>query len=48
MPKELVKPVMKNLLEALNFLHTEANVTHCGMDPAVMCEANTLTPVAQT
>jgi serine/threonine protein kinase len=22
---------MKNLLEALDFLHTEANVTHCGM-----------------
>jgi hypothetical protein len=33
-PEELVKPVTKNLLEALDFLHTEANVTHCDMDRA--------------
>jgi serine/threonine protein kinase len=31
LPEELVKSIMKYLLEALDFLHTEANVTHCGM-----------------
>jgi hypothetical protein len=47
LPEELVKPVMRNLLEALDFLHTEANVTHCGMDLTLMCETNKLTYVAQ-
>lgn len=31
LPEYLVKYVMKVLLEALDFLHTEANFTHCGM-----------------
>jgi len=43
LPEELVKPVMKYLLEALDFLHTDANVTHCGMEPARMCEMSPLT-----
>jgi serine/threonine-protein kinase SRPK3 len=30
LPEELAKSVMKSLLLALDFLHTEANVTHCG------------------
>ncbi|KAM0701787.1 hypothetical protein Q7P35_010696 [Cladosporium inversicolor] len=30
-PEGLVKMIMKNLLEALDFLHTEANVTHCDL-----------------
>jgi hypothetical protein len=47
LPEELVKPVMRNLLEALDFLHTKANVTHCGMDLTLMCETNKLTYVAQ-
>lgn len=46
-PEELAKPLMKNLLEALDFLHTEADVTHCGIDPAIVCETNTLTCIAQ-
>ena len=47
-PEELVKHVMKTLLEALDFLHTEANVTHCGMDRAMMREKNPLTCIAKT
>jgi len=39
---------MKYLLEALDFLHTEANVTHCGTDPDTMREMNTLTCIAKT
>lgn len=30
LPESLVKAVMRVLLETLDFLHTEANVTHCG------------------
>jgi serine/threonine-protein kinase SRPK3 len=37
LPEELVKMVMINLLEALDFLHTEANVTHCGMAITIHC-----------
>lgn len=46
-PENIVKPVMKNLLEALDFLHTEANVTHCGMGPGRLCEKSPLTCIAQ-
>lgn len=42
-PEELAKPFMKNLLEAFDFLHTDANVTHCGMDPTMTYERDTLT-----
>jgi hypothetical protein len=37
LPEELAKMVMRNLLEALDFLHTEANVTHCGMAVTIHC-----------
>ena len=37
LPEELAKMVTKNLLEALDFLHTEASVTHCGMAVAICC-----------
>lgn len=37
LPEELVKMVMINLLETLDFLHTEANVTHCGMAITIHC-----------
>lgn len=30
LPEELAKMVMRSLLQALDFLHTEANLTHCG------------------
>jgi serine/threonine-protein kinase SRPK3 len=29
-PEQIAKPVMEMLLNALDFLHTEANITHCG------------------
>lgn len=37
LPEELAKVVMINILEALDFLHTEANITHCGMAVIVDC-----------
>lgn len=37
LPEELAKMIMKNLLEALDFLHTEASVTHCGKAVAIYC-----------
>jgi len=40
LPEELVKMVMINLLEALDFLHTEANVTHCGMAVTINCSVH--------
>lgn len=32
LPEGLVKLVMRSLLEALDSLHTEADMTHCGMN----------------
>lgn len=46
-PEGLVKLIMRALLEALDFLHTEADVTHCGMVTAITCEMSTLTYVTQ-
>lgn len=37
LPEGLAKMVMRNLLEALDFLHTEANVIHCGMPGTISC-----------
>ncbi len=30
-PEHLVKDSLRSLLEALDFLHAEASITHCGM-----------------
>lgn len=37
LPEELAKMVMKTLLEALDFLHTKANVMHCGTEIHIPC-----------
>ncbi len=37
LPEELAKIAMKGLLEALDFLHTEAHVTHCGTENRIDC-----------
>ena len=37
LPEELAKMVMINVLEALDFLHTDANITHCGMAVTIHC-----------
>ena len=46
-PEELVKIVMKSLLESLDFLHTEANVTHCGKDFTTKCGTSQLMCISQ-
>ena len=40
-PEELAKPFMKAMLEALDFLHTEANVTHCGAGHTEQAQSST-------
>lgn len=30
LPEQLVKGALRHLLQALDFLHTEANIAHCG------------------
>lgn len=44
LPEDLAKMVMRNLLEALDFLHTEANVTHCGMPVTIHCSVQVTKP----
>jgi len=44
-PEDLVKSIMKNLLEALDFVHTEASVTHCGMGSAIIYGTSSLTTI---
>jgi serine/threonine-protein kinase SRPK3 len=47
LPEELVKSIMKTLPGVLDFLHTEANVTHCGTSPAATHDTSALTCVTQ-
>jgi serine/threonine-protein kinase SRPK3 len=37
LPEELAKIVMRSLLKALDFLHTEVDVTHCGTVDVASC-----------
>jgi serine/threonine-protein kinase SRPK3 len=37
LPEELAKIVVRSLLQALDFLHTEVDVTHCGTVYAAFC-----------
>jgi serine/threonine-protein kinase SRPK3 len=46
-PEELAKSIMRDLLEALDFLHREANVTHCGTRPTTIRETKALTLLTQ-
>lgn len=36
LPEELVKEALRYLLEALDFLHTEASMIHCGISSALV------------
>lgn len=33
LPEDMVKGALRHLLQALDFLHTEANMAHCGTVP---------------